>query len=266
MPTVRLSDIELYYEMRGTGARLLVIGGTGWDLRRAPTMFHYPIAKHFELLCYDQRGQGRSGKPDLPYSMADYAHDAKALLDALGWPRCHVLGISFGGMVAQEFALRYPERVERLVLGCTSSGGAGGASYPLHTLADLPEREYARAMVTLGDTRRDAAWQAGNAQEFEGMVEFALRRGQIGADEPGYREGFKRQLEARRAHDCHSRLPQLTMPVLVCGGRFDGIAPPDNLEALWRQIPGARFGLFEGGHLFYQQDPRAFQEIASFLA
>ena len=137
MPFTTVRDMRMYYEIRGTGPRLLYISGTGGDLRRSPNAFDSPLTEHFEVLAYDQRGLGQTDKPDVAYTMADYAADADGLLQALGWDECLVMGISFGGMVAQEFALRYPHRVQRLVLGCTSSGGEGGASYPLHELAHL---------------------------------------------------------------------------------------------------------------------------------
>ena len=197
--------------------------------------------------------------------MADYADDANGLLDAVGWNRCLVMGISFGGMVAQEFALRYPQRVERLVLACTSSGGGGGASYPLHELADLPVEEYVRHILQLSDTRRDAAWQAANPAQFQALFDRTLAGLRVGADEPGRQVGARRQLEARAHHDTYERLPMLRIPVYICGGRYDGIATPANLEAMKKQIPGARLKLFEGGHLFFIQDPRAFERIAAFL-
>ena len=197
--------------------------------------------------------------------MADYAADAAALLDMVGWDRCAVMGISFGGMVAQELALRYPQRVTRLVLACTSSGGAGGASYPIHEYAHLPLAERARRTLTLADTRRDAAWQAVHPAEFQALLEQTLAGLRIGADEPNRQLGARRQLEARLAHDTYARLPQLQIPVFICGGRYDGIATPANKQAMQKQIPGARLELFEGGHQFYLQDAQAFERIVAFL-
>jgi 3-oxoadipate enol-lactonase len=265
MPFVAVRDLKMYYEIRGTGPRLLAITGTGGDLRHTPNIFDAPIARYFEVLSYDQRGLGRTSRPDIPYTMADFAADANALLDALEWNRCFVMGISFGGMVAQELALRYSDRVERLVLACTSSGGAGGASYPLHELADLPIEDYARRILELSDTRRDAAWQATHPAQFRALFDLTLAGLRVGADEPGRSIGVRRQLEARALHNTYDRLPALRIPVYLCGGRYDGIVTPANLETMQKQIPGARLELFEGGHLFFMQDPRAFDRIISFL-
>ena len=96
-----------------------------------------PLTSHFCVTAYDQRGLGQSDKPEGPYSMRDYADDAAAVMDAMGIDKAMILGISFGGMVAQEFAVRHTARLSRLALWCTSPGGAGGASYPLHELEGL---------------------------------------------------------------------------------------------------------------------------------
>ncbi len=266
MPFIAVRDLQVWYERQGTGPKLLFISGTGGDLRRKPSVFERPIAQHFDVLAYDQRGLGQTTKPEQPYTMVDYADDAAALLDAVGWDRCHVIGVSFGGMVAQEFALRHPQRVEKLVLACTGSGGAGGASYPLHDhLDDSPEERVRRQTVT-SDLRRDAAWQAAHPAEFADLIEQGLAGGSIGADEPGRADGYRRQLLARKDHDTYDRLRSMTMPVFVCGGRYDGIAPIPNQEALKARIPGARLELFEGGHAFLQDDPRAYERVIAFLA
>jgi 3-oxoadipate enol-lactonase len=265
MPFITVRDLQMYYEIRGKGPRLLVISGTGGDLRRSPSIFEMPIAQHFEILAYDQRGLGQTSRPDIPYTMVDYADDTNALLEAVGWDRCLVMGISFGGMVAQVFALRFPHRVERLVLASTTSGGAGGTSYPLHEFADLTLEEYARRILCLSDMRRDAVWQAANPAQFQLLLDQTLAGLRVGADEPGRQMGVRRQLEARALHDTYDRLSNLRMPVYICGGRYDGIATPANLEAMQKQIPGARLELFEGGHLFFIQDPLAFECIIAFL-
>jgi 3-oxoadipate enol-lactonase len=187
------------------------------------------------------------------------------LLEALGWERCLVAGFSFGGTVAQELALRHPHRVERLVLASTSSGGAGGASFPLHELSALPVEEYIRRLISLSDTRRNKAWQAAHPAQFQALYDQIQAGLRVGADEPGRQTGARRQLEARARHDAYGRLPALRMPVYICGGRFDGIATPAGFEAMQKQIPGSRLELFEGGHLFFTQDPRAVERIGAFL-
>jgi 3-oxoadipate enol-lactonase len=265
MPFVSVRDIQVYYEIRGKGPRLLSISGTGGDLRQSPNIFETPLAQEFEILAYDQRGLGQTSRPDIPYTMADYAADADALLDVVGWDHCSVMGVSFGGMVAQELALRYPHRVERLVLACTSSGGAGGASYPLHEFSQLPLEDRARRMVILSDSRLSASWRNANPKQFQELVNQLVTRFRVGADEPDREMGARRQLEARVDHDTYDRLPDLRLPVYICGGRYDGIAIPANLEALREQIQGALLEFFEGGHLFLIQDPQAFKRIAAFL-
>lgn len=120
-------------------------------------------------------------------------------------------------------------------------------------------------MVELSDLRRDAAWQAAHPQEFQVLADETLAGLKVGANEPGISVGARRQLEARQAHDTFDRLPSLRMPVFICGGRYDGIAPVDNQHAMQRQIPSAQLELFEGGHLFLIQDRRAFERISAFL-
>lgn len=257
--------IEIYYEIAGTGPRLLFIGGSGGDLRHKPGVFEGPLVREFEVLSYDQRGLGRTDRPAGPYSMADYGEDAAALLDVVGWDRCLVMGVSFGGMVAQELAVRHPQRVERLVLACTSSGGAGKPSYPLHELQALPEAERLARSIELSDVRCDAAWRKANPTDADAMLALARARAATGEHEPGREEGFRLQLEARAGHDTWDRLASLAMPVYLCGGRHDGIAPPANQQAMARQLPNAELELFAGGHLFLMQDRTAFPKIAEFL-
>jgi len=175
------------------------------------------------------------------------------------------MGVSFGGMVAQELAIRYPERLDRVVMCCTSSGGAGNPSYPLHLHLDdtLPER--AARQVRLSDLRRDDAWCAAHPDELKAVVDQTLAGALVGADEPGRAEGYRRQLLARKGLDTYERLPSITAPVFICGGRYDGIAPVANQLSLERQIPNNRLELFEGGHAFLNEDPRAYERVIAFL-
>jgi 3-oxoadipate enol-lactonase len=263
VPHVKVDDIEIYHERAGAGPPLLFISGTGGDLRNRPGVFEGPLARTFDLLAYDQRGLGRTDKPDAPYSMAGYADDAAGLMDAVGWDKALVVGVSFGGMVAQELALRHPAKVERLVLACTSPGGAGGASYPFHEIGDMDRLERSRMLIPIADTRRDAAWAAANPALYDQIL--ALGAADPFADEPGHAIGARRQLEARAAHDTWDRLPQIACPVMIAAGRYDGIALPATQERMVARIPGARLQFFDGGHLFMIQDRTAIPAMVAFL-
>ena len=265
MPFATVRDIEICYELGGAGPRLLTIWGTGADLRRPPTEFDRYLAARFTVLAFDQRGMGRSGKPERDYSMADYADDAAALMAAVGWDKAAVLGYSFGGMVAQELALRHPARVTRLVLMSTSAGGAGGSSYPLHELAELEDEARVRRFLELTDSRRTPQWQAANPGLWQGLVDDGIAMLQLGADDPAKRAGRLRQLAARGQHDTWQRLPGLRLPVSVFAGRYDAIATPEVQRRLAAGIAGAGYREFEGGHLFFVQDPSAAPVIVDAL-
>jgi len=264
MPIAKLPTIDLHYERAGDGPPLLFISGTGGDLRVKPNMFDGPLAKAFDLVAYDQRGLGRSAKPDTRYTMADYADDAAALMDHVGWSSAKVIGVSFGGMVAQELVLRHPGKVERLVLACTSPGGAGGASYPFHEIQHLQGEDRAKFLMPISDTRRDAAWAQANPDQHRVFVAMAAAP-PPGAGEPGHKMGARRQLEARARHDTWDRLPDIACPVLIAAGRYDGIALPATQERMAGRIAGARLQFFDGGHLFMIQDRSAYPAMTAFL-
>ncbi len=263
MPLATANGIEIYYERQGSGPRLLFVNGSGATLAGTGVLLR-PFADSFDLLAYDQRGLGRTARPPEPYAMADYAEDALGLMDQLGWDSCRVLGISFGGMVAQELAVTAPDRVERLALLCTSPGGAGGASFPLHELVDLDPEARAERMVPLVDTRFTPEWLATHPKD-QGLVDY-LTAGARAPSSAEDRRGEVAQLEARRGHDVSSRLAAVACPTLVASGRFDGIAPPANGAAIADRIPGAQLRLYDGGHAFFVQDAAALPEIISFLA
>jgi 3-oxoadipate enol-lactonase len=266
MATCDLGDITVYFEQAGTGERLLFISGTGGDLRNRPSVFEGPLAPGYDVLAYDQRGLGRTSVPDGPYAMADYADDAAGLVTARRWDSCLVVGVSFGGMVAQELAIRHPQLVRRLVLVCTSSGGAGGASTPFDELATLTGEARAGRQIEMMDARWDDARRASRATEWERMVTVMADYLRDDASSPESAKGSALQLEARRGHDTWDRLEDISCPTLVCGGRYDGIAPPQNSENLAARIPGAQLAFFEGGHQFLWQDAAAYPRILAFLA
>ena len=157
MPTVRVHGNDLYYELSGEGPRLLFLNGSGATLATVSPIIAM-LAGDFQVAAYDQRGLGRSSLPDHPYTMADCATDGIALADHLGWERFCLMGVSFGGMVAQELAVRLPERIERLALLCTSSGGAGGSSYPLHDLGVHSSEDQLAIRTRMLDTRFTPEW------------------------------------------------------------------------------------------------------------
>jgi len=263
MPFAPLNGLDFYYERVGAGVPLLFISGTGGDLRVKPNVFDGPLPKHFDTLAYDQRGLGQSAKPGVPYAMVDYADDAARLLDFVEWERPNVVGVSFGGMVAQEFALRHPSRVKKLVLCCTSPGGEGGASFPFHEIEHMSREERARHMIPIADTRRDVAWQKANQEQYKQFV--AMAAADPYAGEPCHAMGAHRQLEARAKHDTWNRLSQIDCPVMIAAGRYDGIALPDRQQKMASRIRGAELRFFEGGHLFLIQDRSAFPAIIEFL-
>lgn len=264
VPVADLPDVALHYELAGSGPRLLVVNGTGTDLRRKPSVLDSPLTSAFEVLAYDHRGLGRSvprtGAP--PPTMASFAADALALTRHLGWDRFAVLGISFGGMVAQEVALAGGAAVTRLVLACTSAGGAGGASAPLHEWYPLPLAERARALTAVTDLR--TLHDDARREWMERFIVDSALAESGGTDQPPT-AGLLAQLEARRHHDTWDRLPSLAVPTLVAAGRHDGIAPLANAEALAARIPGATLAVFDGGHVFFLEDAAAWPAMIAFL-
>ena len=268
MPFIDLGEHPFFFERLGSGPRLLFIGGTGGDLRRPETRLFGPLPRQFDLATWDQRGMGQSwkGGPEdgRPFTMADYADDAARLMDALGWDSAHVVGVSFGGMVAQELVLRHAARVTRLVLCCTASGGAGGASFAFHELPAMDADDMAALKVRISDTRHDDAWAAANPGPYRML--HGLAKADPYRDEPGHADGAARQIAARATHDTWDRLPRIACPTLVMGGKYDGIAPPAVVTALARRIPDAGLRFFEGGHLFMLEDKSAYPAMGDFLA
>lgn len=264
MPTISANGVDLYYERSGKGKRLLFFIGSGESLESFAPLIK-PFTEHFDVVANDPRGIGKSSSPTEPYSMADYAADAAALIDELGWESCRVIGISFGGMVAQEFAVTMPSRVERLALCCTSAGGAGGASYPLQDLAALPPAERAKTQLLLLDSRFHTSHLVTHPADLVLAGRLASRHMMDKDKSDKEKRGEAAQLQARAAHDVSARLSQITAPTLVAVGKYDGIAPKPNGEYIAAHIPNAEHREYEGGHLFIAQDAKAQPEIIEFL-
>ena len=262
MPFGQVRDIQVYYEIVGSGPRLLFINGTAADLRRRQPYVDL-LSDHFTVLRYDQRGLGQSGKPDQHYSMADYADDAAALMDLVGWDCAAVLGVSFGGSVAQEFARRHPERITRMALACANPGGPYG--YPLLELHAKDPETRARTMLSL-DLRKSLEWQAANPEKTAALLESGRKRGgPVDPSDPHAAMGARRQLEAREEHDARDWIGQIDMPVVLLGGRYDGLGTEAGQTFMAERITGSELHLFEGAHGFLNEDSNALPTLVEFL-
>ncbi len=262
MPTARLNGIEVFYERQGDGPPVLYLNGSGSTLAGMQLLLDI-MAKRVDVLAADQRGLGKTEIPPGPYTMADYAADAVALLDHIGWERARVVGISFGGMVAQELAVTVPDRIEKLALLCTSPGGHA-PSYPLHELAGLSEDERAARYLPIIDTRFTPEWLADHESDRNLVAMLAERQRGEKSDE--VQRGETEQLQARAGHDVVDRLHRITAPTLIAAGRYDGIAPLPNSEDIASRIVGSELRVYEGGHAFFVQDRTALPEVLDFLA
>lgn len=262
MANVAVNGIELYFERRGEGPHLLFLNGSGSTLEGSQLLIE-PFTRQFDVAAHDQRGLGKTEIPPGPYTMAEYAADAAGLLDHLGWDRAVVAGISFGGMVAQELAVTWPDRVERLALLCTSPGGVGGSSYPLHELESLPIDERRAKGYQLLDTRFTPEYLDAHP-DAQALADLLAER-ELAPKTDEERRGETEQLGARHQHDVCDRLGAVTAPTLVAAGRYDGIAPVANSEAIVARIPNSELRTYDGGHAFLAQDPRAFPDILTFL-
>lgn len=263
MPHAHVNGIDLYYEVHGAGPNLVLIEGTGYDLwmwyRQLPV-----LSRRFRTLIYDNRGSGRSDKPPGPYTHGMNATDLTGLLDHLEWERSHVLGVSMGGFIAQEFALAHPERLDRLVLVATAFGGPGMVPVPPEALRALtpdpmlaPEQRIRQAMpiaFALPD------WPRRHTEEFERIVRWRL------AHPPTVESGLA-QIMAGVQFNVEPRLGEITAPTLVVAGTEDHVVPPRNSELLAAAIPHARLDLIPAaGHLvFIEAADRFNADVMEFL-
>jgi pimeloyl-ACP methyl ester carboxylesterase len=259
MPDSDVNGVELYWERAGNGPRLLFCNGSGLTLEDARPLLD-PLAARFDLLAWDYRGFGRSDRVRRPYTMAEMAADAVGLIEIAGWRTCRVMGVSFGGMVAQETAVTNPERVERLALACTSAGGEGGSSYPLEKLLELPPEAQIAARLKLVDSRWDERWLDDHPVD-RALAERLTAR-QVN---PASAAARTAQLEARQGHDVWDRLSAITCPTLVAYGNYDGIAPAQNSTSIASRIQRAELHGYLGGHGFLFQDPAAMPAFVAFL-
>jgi pimeloyl-ACP methyl ester carboxylesterase len=256
MPKIKANGIEIYYEIHGRGEPLVLIMGlrrnAEWWYRQLPA-----LAEHFQVLVFDNRGAGRSEQPEEDYSISLFADDTAALMEGLGLSAAHVLGISMGGYIAQELAIHYPERVHRLVLGCTGPGGR----LAVHMTAERMAKFTANEGLTPAEILRkdldiyfSENFIRNESKKLEEFVEISLRHYQPPAP-------FLRQLTACRQHDTLDRLHRITQPTLILTGDDDPLVPPGNSLLLAERIPRSRLENFPGGrHCFFMEFADRFNE------
>jgi len=252
MASATIGDHELFYERTGRGEPLLLIMGMSGTHLTWGEPFLEALRRDFDVVVYDHRGIGRSSAAQAGYSIADLADDAAELLGVLGWESAHVVGISMGGMVAQQLALRHPERVRTLTLGCTYAGGPRAALTGPEVLERLQsswgagDRE--RAIRTGWEVNVSPGFAADDAQ----FAEF--RR--VAMELPANLPAIFAQMEAIAGHDTSPRLKDISAATLVIHGSEDQMLPVANARLIAEAIPDARLEVFEGvGHLFFWEEP-----------
>ncbi len=252
VPKLPVAGSELYYERRGSGEPLVLIQGLGGHSAHWGEPFLCELERDFELVLFDNRGAGQSSSSNDDYTIADLAGDTLGLLDGLDVERAHVLGISMGGMVAQELAVRAPDRVRTLTLGGTTPGGTQAKATATEVVQEIT------AAVLSGDRERmlrtgyeivvsaQFAADPANYAQFEAVA----RR------HPADITVLMSQYAAINGHDAYARLRGLQLPTLVIHGTADRMLEAINGELIASLVPGARLELLEGvGHLFFVEEP-----------
>jgi 3-oxoadipate enol-lactonase len=259
MSAAQVAGVRIAYDVRGDGPPVLFVQGHGYG-RGGWGPAPERLAESFTVVTFDNRGFGDSDKPPGPYTTAQLAADALGVLDTAGLERAHVVGASLGGMIAQELALAAPERVERLVLCCTTPGGAGAAPMPSRTVALMLE---APSLDPSEAQRRFVLNALAPAAPGALVDEICAYR----AAHPPDPAGWQALAAAGAAHDALSRLGEIARPTLVLHGTADNVVDPHNAELLAAGIPGATLEWFQGaGHLFaWEQSDRFARVVKGFL-
>jgi pimeloyl-ACP methyl ester carboxylesterase len=258
MPVINVGDVDLDYERSGSGPPLLLIMGMSGTALHWGEPFLAPLRRDFELIAYDHRGVGASSRLEGSITIAEMAEHAAALLAALEVDSAHVLGISMGGMIAQELALSHPERVRTLALGCTTCGGEGSVGSDPEVWQRLSEAAMS------GDRQRQlrTAYEINVSAAFLTDEEAYARFLQISAERSVAAAVVLRQLQACAAHDTNARLGALAMPTLVVHGTEDQLLPVPNAHLIAARIPGSQLEILDGvGHLFFWELPDRSAEL-----
>jgi pimeloyl-ACP methyl ester carboxylesterase len=258
MTLVKVGEIELDCERTGSGPPLLMIMGLSGTALHWGDAFLDALRADFQIIVYDHRGVGASSRLSGHTTISELAEDAAGLLDALEIESAHVLGISMGGMVAQELTLAYPERLRTLTLGCTSCGGNLG----VHPAPEVTQK-LAEGMIS-GSRERAirASWEVNVSPSFAADQDAWARFLEIGLRRPVAIPVIMEQMRAILGHDTCARLPDITPPTLVVHGTLDQMLPVENGRRIAELIPGAGLEIFDGiGHLFFWEEPERSAEL-----
>jgi 3-oxoadipate enol-lactonase len=258
MAAVRVGEIELDCERSGSGPPLLLIMGMSGTALHWGEPFLAELRRDFEVIAYDHRGVGASTRLHGALTIAQLAEDAAGLLGGLGVDSAHVLGISMGGMVAQELALSHAEQVRTLTLGCTYCGG------PNSSLSPHGVRERLAAAMLSGDRQRAlrTAWEVNVSPQMAGDEDAYARFLDIAQRRAVAVPVIVAQMQAIIAHDTSARLPSLTMPVLIVHGSADEMLPVGNARLIHSLVAGSRLEILDGaGHMFYWERPQRAAEL-----
>ena len=263
MERARINGVELAYALRGNGVPLVMIHGAQGDQSMFADLAS-GCAASFRVLTFDQRGSGLSEKPDIDYSIAMLADDTAALMDYLNFSPAHVVGVSMGGMIAQELALRHPGKVRSLVLGCTTPGGPkeirpeGDAMSGAYSLQPMSAEERGRALA-------QAVYSKGHLERhpeiIAAMIE-ARRQRPIDPVALGHR------MKALSGHNTYDRLSEINCPTLVITGKDDALISWENSRLLAERIPRATLEILDpAGHCFWLERPEESRDaIVRFLS
>ena len=248
--------VTIAWERRGSGAPLLLVQGLGFD-RSGWGPATDRLAERFEVLVFDNRGIGESDAPPGPYSVEMLASDAFQVLDEAGIERAHVAGASLGGMVAQHLAAVHPDRVDRLVLICTTPGGELALPVPEQTLALLAEAPSLDRATAIAKFTRNALSPSAPGELVAHLVSLRLRKLQPV-------EAWYAQAAAGAAFDGSAQLDRIAAPTLVLHGSADNVVDVRTAQVLGERIGDARVEIFDGlGHMFWWEAPEKFVAVVS---
>ena len=248
MSIAKIGDVNLYYEIHGNGEPLLLIMGYGsssghWFVIRDR------LAKEHRIIMFDNRGTGRSDKPDIPYTAEMMTGDVIGLLDAIGIGAINVFGVSMGGMLAQEFALRYPGRVKNLILGCTTCGGPNSVRSTPEAAAFLFDPE--RAKLSNEEKAYSTIPWLWNQDFIDKHPEAVKRYVATTTEHPTPSYAYICQGNFILTFDSYDRLPQIKAPTLVICGDKDRLIPFENSPVLASRIAGSELVILKNaGHGF----------------